>query len=76
MIFNNITNFFGNFWTLATDFLTFIFLFIFMVLFFIVQYYIVKGYIYLGKAIYGVLEHYGFVGKIKAYVKPETAKEE
>jgi len=75
-ILETIGNFFGSFWDLATDFLTLLFVIIWAVMFFVLQFYVIKAYIWIFTSIYQVLEHYGYVGKVKSYISPEIAKEE
>lgn len=51
VIFDTINNFFGDFWLVAKDLLTLLFVIIYTILFFVIQYYLIKGYILLYKLI-------------------------
>lgn len=60
---DTIGNFFGDFWNLATDFLTLIFVIIWAIMFFVIQYYIIKLYFRIGKTIYDILDYYNIINK-------------
>jgi len=67
MVLEQIANFFGNFWSLASDFIILIFVIIWTIAFFLIQYFLIKSYIWLFKFIHKKLLLFGIKSKLDVY---------